>query len=116
MLNISHRQTIAYHPEANCLVKRRHRHLKDAFCAHAAAATWAKEITWVLLGLRSQQREDTGLSPAEAVFGTPVVLHNEFLQVNEFSVDIVSKIFPKYYMLLLFLYLAKTTWASSCPP
>jgi hypothetical protein len=39
-------------------------------------ATWAKEIPWVLLGLRAQPREDTGLSPAEAVFGAPIVLPN----------------------------------------
>jgi transposase InsO family protein len=48
MLNISHKQTTAYHPESNGAVKRLH-------CR--------------LLGLRAQLREDTGLSPAEAVFG-----------------------------------------------
>jgi hypothetical protein len=30
MLNISHRQTTAYHPEANSAVERLHRHCKDA--------------------------------------------------------------------------------------
>ncbi len=67
------------------------RRLKDALHAHAAAATWAKEIPWVILGLRSQLREDTGLSRAEAIFGTPLVLPNEFLQAEEFSIDEISK-------------------------
>ncbi len=63
--------------------------------AHAAMATGTEEIPWVLLGLRSQLREDTGLSPAETVFGTPLVLPNEILQAEEFSVDKISKIFSK---------------------
>ncbi len=57
--------------------------------------TWADEIPWVLLSLRAQLREDTRLSPAEAVFGTPLVLPNEFLQVDECSVDNVSTDFSK---------------------
>ncbi len=41
----------------------------------------------MLLGLRAQPREDTGLSLAEAVFGAPILLPNEFLQGDEISVD-----------------------------
>jgi hypothetical protein len=93
MLHISHRQTTAYHPESNGAVKRLHRRLKDALHTCADAATWSEELPFVLLGLCAQPREDTGLSPAEAVFGTPTVLHNEFLQGDEFSIDeIVNKL------------------------
>ncbi len=67
--------------------------LKDALHARAAWATWAEELLWVLLGLRVQPREDTVFSPAEAVFGTPIVLPNEFLHGEEFSVDNISRIF-----------------------
>jgi hypothetical protein len=81
MLNISHKQTTAYHPESNG--------------AHAAAATWFKELPFVLLGLRAQPREDTGLSLAEAVFGAQIVLPNEFLQNDEFSVDTIVNKFVK---------------------
>ncbi len=49
----------------------------------------------MLLGLRAQPREDTGLSLAEAVFGAPIVLPNEFLQNEEMSVDAIIKIFSK---------------------
>ncbi len=69
ILNISHKQTTAYHPELNGAVKRQHRLLKDALRTHAAAATWSEELPFVLLGLRAQPREDTGLSLAEAAFG-----------------------------------------------
>jgi hypothetical protein len=83
MLHISRKQTIAYHPELNGAVKRLHRRLKDALRARAATATWYEELLFVLLGLRAQPREDTGLSPAEAVFSAPIVLPNEFLQNEE---------------------------------
>ncbi len=69
MLNISYEQTTAYHPESNSAVERLYRRLKDALRARAAAATWSEEFPFVLLGVREQLREDTGLSPAEAVFG-----------------------------------------------
>ncbi len=39
MLNISHKQATAYHPESNGAVKRLHRRLMDALYARAAAAT-----------------------------------------------------------------------------
>jgi hypothetical protein len=58
-------------------------------------ATWSEELPLVLLGLQAQPREDTGLSPAEAVFGTPIVLPNEFLQYKEMSVDAIIKNFSK---------------------
>ncbi len=93
MLNTSHRQTTAYHPEAKGAVKRMHCCLKDALRTRAAAVTWTKELPFVLLGLRAQLREDIGLSPAEAVFGVPIVLPNEFLQNDEISVDSVIKNF-----------------------
>jgi hypothetical protein len=92
MLNISHRQTTAYHPELNEAVERLHYCLKDALCARTAVATWSEELPFVLLGLRAQLREDTGLFPAEAV-GAPIVLPNEFLQNEEISVDSITKNF-----------------------
>jgi hypothetical protein len=49
----------------------------------------------VLLGLRAQPREDFGLSLAETIFGTPIVLPNEFLQNKEMSVVAIIKKFSK---------------------
>jgi hypothetical protein len=56
---------------------------------------WSEDLPFVLLVLCTQPREDTGLSPAEAVFGAPIVLPNKFLQIEEISVDSILKIFQK---------------------
>jgi transposase InsO family protein len=93
MHHISHKQTTAYHPESNGDVERLHRCVKDALRACDTAATWSEELPFVLLGLRAQAKEDTGLSLAEAVFGAPVVLPNEFLQIEEMSDDAIIKNF-----------------------
>jgi hypothetical protein len=95
MLNISHKQTTAYHPESNGTVERLHHRLKDALRTRASAGTWSEELPFLLLGLRAQPREDTGLSPAEAVFGAQIVLPNEFLKNDELSVDTIVKKFAK---------------------
>jgi hypothetical protein len=92
MLNISHKQTTA---ELNGAVERLHRRLKDALRACPAVATSSEELAFMLLGLGAQPREDTGLSPAEAVFGAQIVLPNEFFQNDEFSVDAIVKKFSK---------------------
>jgi hypothetical protein len=95
MLNISHKQITAYHLKLNGAVERLHRRLKDALRTRATAATWSEELPFVLLGLGAQPREDTGLSPAEAVFRAQIVLPNEFLQNDELSVDAIVKNFSK---------------------
>jgi hypothetical protein len=95
MLNIAHRQTTAYHPESNGAVERLPCRLKDALHACSAAATWADELPFVLLSLRAQPREDTGLSRAESVFGALIVLPNEFLQSDDLAVESVIKKFQK---------------------
>ena len=60
LLQIKHRQTTAYHPQANGMVERLHRRLKDALQARGAAATWPTDLPWVLLGLRSQHLPSPG--------------------------------------------------------
>jgi hypothetical protein len=97
MLNISHKQTTVYHPESNGAVERLHLRLRDALRAHAAAVTWSEELPFVLLDLRAQPREDTGLSPAESVFGAQIVLPNGFLQNDELSVDTIVKKFSNTF-------------------
>jgi hypothetical protein len=109
MLNISHKQTTAYHPESNGAVNRLHCCLKDVLCARAAAATLSEELLFVLLGLTAQPREDTGLSPAEAVFSAQIVLLNKFLQLT-----LSSKYFPKFCIFLLLLCLGAIL-APTCP-
>jgi hypothetical protein len=85
----------AYHLELNGAVERLYRRLKDALCARTAAVSSSEDLLFVLLGLRAQPREDAGLSLAEAVFGAPIVLPNEFLHNDKLSVDSIVKNFSK---------------------
>ena len=78
-LNISHQQTTAYHPQSNGLVGCFHRHLKDALRARAAAPDWPAQVPFVLIVIRSTPLEDSNSTPAEAVFGMPLVLPGQFL-------------------------------------
>ncbi len=50
-LGICHAMTMAYHPQANGLMERAHRQLKDALCARGAGSDWPSHLPWVLLGL-----------------------------------------------------------------
>lgn len=83
VLNISHHQTTAYHPQSNGLVERFHRRLKDALRARLAAPDWPQQLPWVLLGIRATPREDSNTSPADAVYGSPLVLPGQLLSTPE---------------------------------
>ncbi len=53
LLSVTHVQTTAYHPQANGLVERLHRRLKDALRARSATADWYSHLPWVMLGIRT---------------------------------------------------------------
>jgi hypothetical protein len=82
-LNIQHSPTTAYHPQSNGSVKRFHRRLKDALRSQAAAADWHDHLPWVMLGIRASFREDSEFSPAEAVFGSQLILPGQFINTAE---------------------------------
>ena len=50
--------TTAYHPQANGLVERFHRHLKEALRARLTDANWIDVLPWVLLGIRMAPKAD----------------------------------------------------------
>jgi len=83
LLSITHVQTTAYHPQANGLVERLHRRVKDALRARSAAADWHSHLPWVMMGIRTAWREDSPFSPAENVFGSQLVLPGQFLSAPE---------------------------------
>jgi hypothetical protein len=95
LLNIQHNQTTAYHPQSNGMVERFHRRLKDALRALCAAANWVDHLPWVLLGLRAAPREDDGSTPAQEVFGTPLILPGQFLDSPEIPPKIFLEQFSK---------------------
>ena len=71
--------TTAYHPQANGLVERFHRHLKSALRACLTGPSWIQELPWVLLGIRTAPKEDLGCSSAELVYGAPITVPGVFI-------------------------------------
>jgi transposase InsO family protein len=80
-LGIEHNLTTAFHPQANGMVERVHRQIKDALHAREAGLAWHSHLPWVLLGLRAAPKEDSGISSAERVLGSPLHLPGELLDV-----------------------------------
>ncbi len=66
--------TTAFHPQSNGMVERFHRQLKEALRARNCGAAWLEHLPWALLGLRAAPKEQCGISSAEAVYGSPLVL------------------------------------------
>ena len=83
---ITHQLTTAYHPQANGMVQRAHRQLKDALRARAGSDL-VSHLPWVLLGLRSTPKEDSSLSAAVLVFGSPLLTpEGESFKIIDFRV------------------------------
>jgi hypothetical protein len=58
-----------------------------------AAANGVDHLPWFLLGLCAAPREDDGSTPAQAVFGSPLILAGQFLD----SPELFSKIFLEQF-------------------
>ena len=56
------------------MVERIHHTLKAALCAHGGADAWKDNLPWVLLGMRSAPREESGVSAAEAALQQQLVV------------------------------------------
>jgi transposase InsO family protein len=82
-LGMVHSPTTAYHPQANGMVERYHRQLKEALKARLAGNQWPDHLPWVLMGLRAATKEDSGVSSAELVLGSPLVLPGQFVDSPE---------------------------------
>ena len=80
---VEHIITTAYHPQANGMVKHSHRQLKNALRSRLAASDWLDHLPWVLLGLRSAPKEESGISSAELVFVQPLSLPGGFVDAAE---------------------------------
>ena len=83
--NIHH--TTAYNPAANGMVERTHRTLKAALMARCTGPNWRAQLPWVLLGIRTSPKEGLRVSPAEMVFGEPLVVPGEFFPSSNTAED-----------------------------
>lgn len=79
LFGTKHHRTTAYHPQANGLVERFHRHMKSALKARLTSPDWMDELPWVLLGIRTAPKEDLGASSAELVYGMPLTVPGDFI-------------------------------------
>lgn len=79
LLGMKRTRTTSYHPMANGMVERFHRHLKSAIMAHASP-NWFHKLPIIMLGIRSVFREDLACSVAELVYGTSLRLPGEFFE------------------------------------
>ncbi len=94
ILNISHKQTTADHPESNGAVERLHRCLKDALCARAAA-TWSKELPFVLLDSDHSQGKTLVFPRLRPFLVHKLSCQIKILQSDELSLDTIVKFFSK---------------------
>ena len=81
---IKHLMTTSYHPEANGLVERFHRRLKESLMALGAEepSQWYWRLPCALLAIRTTLKPDIGASPADLVFGEGLALPGEALPAN----------------------------------
>ena len=73
-LNVQHITTTAFHPQANGMVERLHRQIKDALRARGAALHWSEHLPWVLMGIRAAPKDESGVSAAEVTLGQQLIL------------------------------------------
>lgn len=94
-------RTTSYHPAANGLVERFHRHLKSALKAYEDTTKWNELLPMVLLGIRTSIKEDLDASPAELVYGTQLTLPGQLIapQPTNSSFDITNYVHRlRHYM------------------
>ena len=79
-------RTTAYHPAANGMVERLHRHLKAALMCHSST-NWVEALPLVLLGIRATVKDDIKASPAELLYGEPIRLPGELLAAPSYDTN-----------------------------
>ena len=91
--NVKHVMTTPYHPEANGLVERLHRRLKEALIALGAEepSQWFWKLPCVLLAIRTTVKPDIGASPADLVFGEGLAVPGEALPSTAPSDDALQR-------------------------
>lgn len=76
-----HYRTTAYHPAANDMIERFHRQFKTSIKCHQTER-WVEILPVVLMGIRSDWKEDLQATAAEMIYGELIKLPGQFLQQN----------------------------------
>ena len=63
------------------------RQLKNALKACACGVDWAEHLPWVMLGIGAAPKEDSVVSAAEMVFGSPLTLPGQILTEEDVPAD-----------------------------
>ena len=84
LIGCKRNSTAAYHPAANSMIERWHRSLKAALMCHTDK-NWVRQLSTVLLGLRTHVRLDTGASPAKYVYGATLRIPGEFCPTDDYA-------------------------------
>ncbi|GFV56649.1 retrovirus-related Pol polyprotein from transposon 412 [Trichonephila clavipes] len=78
MLGCNRIHSTSYHPQANGIIERLHRHLKGALKAHNHIQ-WTELFPIVLLGMRSALKDDINATCAQLVYGTTLRLPSDLV-------------------------------------
>ncbi|XP_076058641.1 uncharacterized protein LOC143035659 [Oratosquilla oratoria] len=97
-------RTTAYHPQANGLVERFHRQLKDSLKEQQSSCNWAHALPLVLLSIRNTSNVDSDVSSSQLVYAENLRLPGEI------ATPAVGD--PDHYALLQL----KETFANTRPP
>ena len=78
---IRHIMTTAYHPEANGMVKRLHRRLKESLIAlsQGERLQWYWKLPMMLLAIRTTVKPDIKASPSDLVFGEGITVPGQLI-------------------------------------
>ena len=74
------------------MIERQHRILKDKLISRATATghcSWMDHLPFVLLGMRSSIRADSGCAPADLVYGSSLRLPGDLLSSKSSSASVV---------------------------
>ena len=84
---VKHIMTTAYHPEANGMVERLHRRLKESLIAlgRGERHEWFWKLPMSLLALRTTVKPDLGASPSELVFGEGLTVPGQLIGPPQLS-------------------------------
>ena len=84
---VKHVMTTAYHPEANGMVERLHRRLKESLIAlgQGERHEWYWKLPMTLLALRTTIKPDLGASPSELVFGEGITVPGQLVGPPQLS-------------------------------